>query len=412
MDVGAATAPAAGLGVRKLFDRTRAVALGTGVGQAIVLLATPVLARLYRPEDFGALALLTTLGNVAMMVACLRFDVALPSAADDAVRGLVRASVVGSLVAGIVAATGAAWLAGQPWLSREVAALLSRPLLVGACVTLVGLYQVGGAWLLRRGRYGSIAALRVAQGGVFAALAVSRAVGLLWAHALSFAGGLLVAWRAARDGGGRPCTAVASEHRQFPLYGLPGAALDVVGYSTSIWVIVGHYGPGAGGEYSQVQRLIGAPLMLLSISLGQVLMRHTAELLEDRIALRRLVVRTLAILAGLSAAALGVLAVAGVPVLRWVLGPGWRVERELVVLVALAVFVRACVSPASVVLLTLRRFRLTLAWQGAYFASAMLLMPWVAGRVSFDGYLRFYAAHELGFYGAYSALILYAVRKS
>ena len=71
---------------------------------------------------------------------------------------------------------------------------------------------------------------------------------------------------------------------------------------------------------------------------------------------------------------------------------------------------RSCVSPLSASLITLRRFGVALAWQGAYFLSAALLLPWVASRLSLRGYVAFYAAHEVVFYGAYLYLILQAVK--
>ena len=45
--------------LKRVFERTGAVALGTGIGQGLLLLATPYLARHYTPAEFGTLALLT-----------------------------------------------------------------------------------------------------------------------------------------------------------------------------------------------------------------------------------------------------------------------------------------------------------------------------------------------------------------
>lgn len=46
---------------RSSFARNVAVlAGGTAVGQAIVVLASPILTRLYTPEDFGVLAVYTS----------------------------------------------------------------------------------------------------------------------------------------------------------------------------------------------------------------------------------------------------------------------------------------------------------------------------------------------------------------
>jgi hypothetical protein len=47
----------------KVFRNAGAVAVGTAVGQGLVVLATPVLARVYGPAEFGLFALLSSLGD-------------------------------------------------------------------------------------------------------------------------------------------------------------------------------------------------------------------------------------------------------------------------------------------------------------------------------------------------------------
>ncbi len=398
--------------LRTLVKHVGVVALGTAIGQGAILVATPFLARAYTPPEFGTLALLMTVSNVAMTVACLRYDVALPSASKPEVRGLLIASGLSSIVMGMIAG-GLALVFARSSVAVEIAGgLLDHPLLVGLCVALVGLYQATNAWFLSRGDYGRIAVMRVAQGGAFGALAAFPVFGLLGAHAVSFAGGLVGALGAVRRTSARdaPWLEAALRYRKFPLYNLPGSVLDVVGYSLCVWVVTSHYGRSAAGEYTQIQRIIGAPLMLMSISLGQILLKGTAELAHAPAEMRRLLRRLLRMMAGLGAVALLGLSVLGEPLLAWILGAQWRVEREMVVLLGIAVFMRACVSPLSAALLTLRRFGLTLSWQAAYFCSAALLMPFVAGRAEFRDYVRFYALHELVFYGIYLYLIFFAVR--
>jgi O-antigen/teichoic acid export membrane protein len=390
------------------------VALGTALGQGAMLLATPFLARAYSPAEFGTLALLTTVSNIAMMVACLRYDVALPSAEERDIHGLLVTAALTSLTLGAVVGVALLALARSPAAHQLAGGLLDHPLLVGACVALVGLYQATNAWFLRGGAYRSIAVLRVAQGGGFGVLAAVPGIGLLAAHVMSFGGGLLAALRAATPSGPRDerWVDVGVRYRKFPLYNLPGSVLDVVGYSLCIWVVSSYYGRSAAGEYAQIQRIIGAPLMLTSMSLGQILLRGTAELLHAPIEMRRLLLRLLRMMAGLGAAALVLLWLAGKPALQLILGAQWRVDREMIVLLGVAVFTRACVSPLSAVLLTLRRFGTALSWQAAYFCSASLAMPFVAGRYALRDYVRFYAVHEAAFYAVYLYLIFTAVRKA
>jgi O-antigen/teichoic acid export membrane protein len=388
------------------------LALGTGLGQGLVVLATPFLARIYGPAEFGALAILATIGNVALAAGCLRYDLALPSAPDADVKGIFVTALTVAVALGLLAAVAAVLLARSPWAGSVGAGLTGRPLLIGGCVTLAGIYQASSAWMLRRSAYRGLATMRILQGGGFGVLAAIQPIGLVWGHVLSFGSGLAASLLIVRrEGpGGLTWWEAARRYREFPLFSLPGALLDIVGYSASIWVVSSTYGVSSAGEYSQIQRLIGAPLMLLSISLGQVLLRHTATLVEDPREMRGVILRMLRTMAALAAVALVALWLVGAPIISLILGPGWRVEREMVVLLGVTVFVRACVSPLSAALVTLRRFGVSLSWQGAYFVSAVLLFPWVAARSSLPGYVAFYAVHEVLFYGAYLYLILRAVK--
>lgn len=397
--------------LKKVFQRAGAVAIGTGIGQGLVVMATPLLARKYSPSEYGTLALLMTVSNVSLAVACLRFDLALPSSDDADVGGLLRASAVASVLFGAVAGLSVVLLRGT-FISTRAGELMDHPVLLGCCVALAGLFQATISWLLRRSRYTGVAAMRLSQGATFSTIAFVPGIGLIWAHVVSFAGaayGLRLALRQRRSADAGWMNA-AVKYRKFPLYSLPGAVLDVVGYSICVWVIAAFYGRGAAGEYSQVQRLIGAPLMLMSMSLGQILLKHTAELVDDPVQLRAMLLRLLRSMLLATAVALIVLAFYGQDLLSRILGPRWHIARDTVLSLGVAVFARGCVSPLSTVLLTLRRFGLTLSWQAAYFCSAALLMPRVAGHVPFRQFVQFYAMHETVFYSAYLYLILWAIR--
>jgi O-antigen/teichoic acid export membrane protein len=394
-----------------LVKRAGGVALGIAVGQGMVLLVTPYLARHYSPAEFGALALLMTVSNLSTAAACLRYDLALPSSKESETRGLLVTALV---VAGAMAVLAAAVLAATSdgFLAKHAGSLAKEPVLVGSCILLVGFHQATSAWMLGRGAFKSVAGMRLSQGAGFSLLSVIPGFGLLWAHVLSFGAGLIGLRPAltARREGEAPWCAVAWQNRQFPGLSLPGALLDVCGYSLCIWVIASFYGQAMAGNYSQIQRLTGAPLMLVSISLGQILLKQTADISSDRAALRHFLGRVLLGLAVLALAGLVFLWFFGQPIFARLLGAKWKVDREFILFVAVAVFVRACVSPLSSILVTLRRFKAALVWQMLYFCSASLLMPFVAARIGFERYILFYAAHECAFYGLYLLIIYRAIR--
>jgi len=56
---------------------------GTALAQALAVLVAPVLTRLYKPEDFGILALFISIVGILSVVACWRYDQAIVLAEKD-----------------------------------------------------------------------------------------------------------------------------------------------------------------------------------------------------------------------------------------------------------------------------------------------------------------------------------------
>jgi O-antigen/teichoic acid export membrane protein len=402
-----------------VLKRAGGLGLGTALGQGIILIGTPWLVRLYGPASFGALALLITATNIAIATGCARFDLAIPSADEEDVTALARLCIL--IAVGVAAVTASAAFAALRLLDpggalREI---LAQPHLLALCVFFAAAFQASSSLLLRKGNVRMMALLRGLQGALFLGLALWPRIGLLWAQTLSYAPAcvLLTAALLARDGKARTAiprgvAAVAAKYRSIALLGLPGAILDVIGYSLCIWIVTSAYGAAGSGELSQVQRIVGAPLMLASISLGQILLRASAETQDDRPALRRLILHLLGLLAAGAAAALVIIAAIGEPVLGWLLGSKWDVGATFIVSLSAAVFVRAAVSPLSAVLATYRRFDLAFRWQLLYFVSAASLFTVASRTMSLDGFVVFYAVHETILYLIYLRLIMSVFRKA
>ncbi len=397
----------------RLFRSAGAVAIGTAIGQGAIVLATPLLSRMYSPAEFGALAVLLTVGNIAMALACLRYDLALPSAEPGEIRGLVTVSVGACLGFASLTTLVLTAISGTAIFGTVVHTMSQHPGMVGLCVFSVGVFQATNAYLLRQNDFRGAGIQRAAQGLTFVLLALIPALGVLWAYALSF---LVAGWSCLQIFRQRspdfvPWREAAKKYRQLPMLSLPGALLDVVGYSLCIWIVVSHYGVASTGVYSQVQRLIGAPMMLASISLGQIMLRHTGEIRDDKPAIRHLVSQLMLVMGAALVVMLPIVWFVGADILRFFLGPGWVIDRELVVALTFAVAVRACVSPLSTVLVSLRRFDMALAWQILYFCSAATVLPWLARHLDLNWYASAYAIHEAVLYGIYLAIILLALRK-
>ena len=388
--------------ILKLLQRAGWVTAGNVIGQALVLVATLWLARMYSPADFGLFALILVISNISVALASLRFDIAIPAASDEDSQGLTALAVL-SILGSATLVTAALWLANRTE-ALSLPLIEGRVPLIFTIIVASGAFQTQSARLVRDERFKAVGA----QGLTFVAMASIPAVGLLWAQALSLAWGLAVipaALLAARRLGPARIGAILRRQWKLPLFSLPGAALDVLGYSMVIWVLIAAFGASDAGTYSQLQRLLGGPLMLISISLGQVLLRQTVDHARDPQALRSLLSKVLMGMAGLMLLMVLAVAIAGAPMLRLALGDQWTIAPMMAVLITIAVGVRASVSPLSSVLVTLRHFGAGLAWQATYFCSAVILFPLMARRLDFHSFVAFYALHEVVLYTLYFALI-------
>lgn len=386
------------------------VAVGTAVGQAVILLSTPFLARQYSPAEFGSLALLLTVSNIATALACIRYDLSVSTASKAEVSSLFWVAILSAAVSSfvvIVAIGMAGILQNSAWSSP-----FDNILLVGSCVLFVGIQQAVIGIMTHERSYAGLGALRFGQGGMFAVLAIFPSIGLLFAHAASFL--VAVPFAVRRLVGIRVSVVeigqAAYSRRDFPLVSLPGAVLDVIGYSACVWIMVYFYGATETGQFSQIQRIVGAPLMLLGMSVGQVLLRTSADAIEDRDYLTELFRKICFVVGLFGVVSIAILSIVGEPLLHWLIGSQWRVDVEFIVPIAIAVTIRACVSPLSALLISLRRFDLALRWQFTYFVSSVTVLTMSAIKFDFEKFIIVYAIHEIFLYALYLMLIAKAIR--
>jgi len=137
---------------------------GTALAQALTVLALPVITRLYTPEDFSVLAVYAALLGMIGVVACLRFEIAIPLPSDDfeaanlMVLGLFFTTLISGLVFLLVAlvpeqiANGL----GQP-------ALQAYLWLLPVGVWLTGAFGCVQYWATRRKQFSDIAQTRMTQ---------------------------------------------------------------------------------------------------------------------------------------------------------------------------------------------------------------------------------------------------------
>ena len=112
---------------------------GTAAGQLIVIAASPILTRLYTPEDFGLLAVYAGILGILGVIANLRYQLAIPLPDSDEDAASIAALSLLVVVLITVLAAIAVWLFGA-----ELVHLLNTPALeTYLWLVPVGIFLVG-----------------------------------------------------------------------------------------------------------------------------------------------------------------------------------------------------------------------------------------------------------------------------
>lgn len=383
---------------RGRLARSMALLAGsTVIGQGVVLAASPLLTRMYSPEEIGLLAVYTSIVLLLMPIASGRYDIAvpLPRRAGTAAN-LLAVSLVCAFSLSVVIAL-VSLLAG-PELLRALHAPELRPhlWLVPAGLMWAATYQSASAWAVRAGEFGRLARTRVSQSVLMVLVQVGGgalgggATVLLAGDALGRAGGTVnlgrLAWthdrRALQRVRWSRMRAAAHRYRHFPLLSSGSALLNTAGLQLPALLFAAFYGPQVAGWLILGQRVIGIPSRLVGQAIGQVYMGEAARLSREApwqmLGLFDRFTRRLLLLGGVPVLLVGLVAPSLFGV---VFGPEWRAAGVYVWLLTPMFVAQIVVSPLSQSAVLLERQGVQLLADGMRTAAvlAALVVPALLG---------------------------------
>jgi O-antigen/teichoic acid export membrane protein len=365
---------------RGLLRAVLTLIAGGAVAQALPLLLGPWLTRLYTPQQFGVYHLFAAVSANLAVVACARYEFALPLVGDALDAAALRALCL-RVLAGVTLASalgGAAWLA---WSSQGWTAWLP------VAVAVMGWLSLATLWATRAQAYRALAVARVVQYGgaslaqAGAALLGAGVQGLIVAP-IAAAAAAAAMLRLPLDDEARPAPRrwreLARRFRDFPLLNTPHAFMGALQDTVSIGMIAAWQGPVAAGFWGLSLRYLKAPATLVGGAVSQALYPQLAAhgaaadhdvdahaplrvTREGRAAVRR-------VMAGLASIALPLV------LLLWAFAPwaferlfgtDWRGAGELARTLALYIGVHFVAAPLAVV---------TLAWGAQAWALRLALV--------------------------------------
>lgn len=335
---------------------------GTAIAQAIPILISPILTRLYTPADFGLLALYSSVVSMIAVIVTGRYELAvmLPDKDEDAAN-------VGALSLGIAIVITLLSLLVIWLFNVGIARLLGRPelakwlYLVPLSVFSLGIYQILNYWSTRRNQYRRLAMSRVTQsvanGGVTLGVGVNHwgvsglIAGTLIGQVLS-AGVLVqqawqdflkykssIRWQRMKDNG--------KVYQDFPKINSVHAFVDILQSSGVVFLMSSLFGSAVLGFYSFTLRILQAPLGLLGASVSQVFYQKASETYKNGGDLQALVKKTLLSLGVMALPIFLLLGFFAPELFGFVFGKQWREAGTYAQILAPWLFLNFIVSPIS-----------------------------------------------------------------
>ena len=401
------------------FRNVGVLAAGTTLGQALFVLALPILTRLYSPEAFGLLGIYMSLLMVLAVASCGRLELALalPENDNDAVNLLAMAIGFATAVALVLGAIATAvpaevsgWL-GQPAIARYV-------WLIPIGTWLLATFSALQFWALRKKRYKTVAATQVVRAAGATGTQLSLGFispspgGLILGHALHGGIGALGLASSLLRQDRRLLNRISRQemwrnlvrYRRFPMFSTAESLLNNAATSLPLVLIGAASGATEAGFLLLAQRVTSIPVSLLGGSISRAYLAEApAELRAGRLSgFTRKIMGTLLTLSALPFLLVAVLSPFVFPL---VFGEQWGRAGVMVAWLAPAMFLQFIVSPVSTILHVTENQRLAMLLQLFGFVliiGSLLGAGHIAGVNSFE----VFAVASLLYYAVYLWLVL------
>lgn len=267
---------------------------GTTFAQVLTIVVAPILTRLYGPEDYGVLALYSSILGIFTVIACWRYELAIVLPEEDKDAANVMALSI-SICFGMAALT----LVLVALFRIPIANILGAPELapwlwfMPLSLMAAGLFQAFNYWSTRRKQFARLAARTITQSTATAGAQLGAGAilnpgpgGLIGG---SIFGQLLatgqLAWQIIKDEGTillsyisiKDCKRVLIRYKRFPIFDSWAGMLNTTSTMLPALLLGYFFNPAIVGYYSLGHSVLTMPMGIVGRSIAQVFFPQAAE---------------------------------------------------------------------------------------------------------------------------------------
>lgn len=263
---------------------------GTVLAQAIPIAISPILTRIYTPEDFGVLSLFIAITAITGVIANAKYEqaIVLPEFEKEAINLLYLGLLISTVVS-VILLVCIFFLEDEIVYSLKEEKIRDWLYFIPLSTFLIGLYNMFNYYNIREKKFENVSKALVfkSTGLSISQLALSfvkqGAFGLIIGQVLSFFCGNMVLIKNVKKKFAtykfefRSLKPLSLKYKKFPLYSMPSVFLNSVNLNMINFLITTFYTIEILGFYSLTQRIIGIPSRVLGSSFGQVYFQKATE---------------------------------------------------------------------------------------------------------------------------------------
>jgi len=348
------------------FQNVVTLISGTVVSQAILILASPVLTRIYTPSDFGILGIYLSLIAIIGVLATGQYEFAilLPKKDDEAINIVALCLMLIFIVTALFSIFLFLFpdLLGKYYIKEDYKEIL---FFVPIGIVIVCSFRVHTFWLNRIKSYKMLAFSRMFQSGsrvglnIFFGLTHLVINGLIWGYTLGFAFANIVVcfflWKTSI----KSFKAIsffdifsqAKNHINFPKFTISSNLIQTTTLNMPLILFPIAFGATVSGFYVLTQRVTKIPLNMIAKSVGNVYRQKASQIYAEEGTCKEIFLSTLKNLFVISIIPFGLLYIFAPYLFALLFGEQWRISGEYTQILIISYWIQFIVHPLSNTLL-------------------------------------------------------------
>lgn len=333
---------------------------GTALSQGILIAATPILTRLFTPENFGFLALYLAIVGTISVVSSWKYELAimLPEDEEDA-KALVFLSIIITIFTSLIVFIILFIFKGYLGAITENIKLFIW--LVPLGILINGLLQIFVTWGARNEQYKSVANTRVAQSSVTVLSQLSLGVislsslSLIYGNVMGVFSSFIYLFYKTSKKHYIQLTNISkkrmienlSKYRNFPKFQSTSVLMNSLSQHLPIFLLTLFYSAEIAGFYSLTHRALTTPVRLLGNSVRQVYYQRASKIFNKNESIRQILTKSTLGLVKVSIIPFVIIGIFAQSIFIFVFGKEWLVSGIYAQLIIIYIFALT-INPPSV----------------------------------------------------------------